>query len=227
LRYTGREFDSETGLLYNRARYFDTGAGRFLAEDPIRYRAGVNFYAYTRNNPVVLTDPFGYQECNAEQWAQSPNPCAGPQDLNAPDPYLGHDMPVLPPDPTPSTPPSPSSNDEAQSTPYPNACPCKRDEPRPANTLEALVTTFSHVTHPLDMLAVNASIFVASGAQYLASGIVISGGCLEPTPFEPVTCAAGAFAGGVTFTSGTGTAAFGVWFFENQTLPALKGKDCD
>ena len=38
-RYTGREFDSETSLYYNRARYYDPTAGRFLNEDPIRFRA--------------------------------------------------------------------------------------------------------------------------------------------------------------------------------------------
>ena len=29
-RYTGREFDSETGLYFYRARYYDTAVGRFL-----------------------------------------------------------------------------------------------------------------------------------------------------------------------------------------------------
>jgi RHS repeat-associated protein len=60
-QYTGREFDSETGIYYYRARYFDPSAGRFLSEDPARLRGGVNFYAYTRNRPVLLTDPSGYQ----------------------------------------------------------------------------------------------------------------------------------------------------------------------
>jgi RHS repeat-associated protein len=34
-QYAGRELDSETGLYYMRARYFDPQAGRFLSEDPI------------------------------------------------------------------------------------------------------------------------------------------------------------------------------------------------
>ena len=33
-RYTGRELDSETGLDFNRARYFDPLLGRFISEDP-------------------------------------------------------------------------------------------------------------------------------------------------------------------------------------------------
>jgi RHS repeat-associated protein len=58
-RYAGREFDTETNLSYNRARYFDSNAGMFLTEDPIRFKGGINFYAYTRNNPANYTDPLG------------------------------------------------------------------------------------------------------------------------------------------------------------------------
>jgi RHS repeat-associated protein len=43
-RYTGREFDSETSAYYYRARYMDSLTGRFVTEDPIRFRAGVDFY---------------------------------------------------------------------------------------------------------------------------------------------------------------------------------------
>ena len=89
LRYTGREFDSETGLLFQRARYFDPGAGRFLSGDPIGFWGGLNLYAYSRNNPVALTDPLGHQGCSAAQLVQSPNACAGPQGPDAP--YEGPD----------------------------------------------------------------------------------------------------------------------------------------
>jgi len=58
-QYTGREFDSETGLTFNRARYLDPGTGRFLSEDPIGFWGGSNFYAYVRNNPTKFTDVFG------------------------------------------------------------------------------------------------------------------------------------------------------------------------
>lgn len=58
-QYAGRELDPESGFYYNRARYFDPASGRFLAEDPEGFDAGVNFYAYVLNNPIVFTDPFG------------------------------------------------------------------------------------------------------------------------------------------------------------------------
>jgi RHS repeat-associated protein len=57
--YTGRELDPETGLYFYRARYFDPNAGRFLSEDPIAFRGGIDFYSYVRNNPVNLLDPTG------------------------------------------------------------------------------------------------------------------------------------------------------------------------
>src|SRR5262249_18756836 len=60
--FTGREFDSESGLLYYRARYYDPKIGRFISEDPITFDGGINFYAYVGNNPINLTDPFGEQD---------------------------------------------------------------------------------------------------------------------------------------------------------------------
>ena len=58
--YTGREFDSESGLYYYRVRYYDSGMGRFINEDPIGFAAGDNnFYRYVQNNPFIFIDPSG------------------------------------------------------------------------------------------------------------------------------------------------------------------------
>ena len=63
-QYTGREFDSETGLYYYRARYYDLSIGRFISEDPIGFEgSGTNFYAYVHNDPINLIDPFGLKAC--------------------------------------------------------------------------------------------------------------------------------------------------------------------
>ncbi len=72
-RYTGREFDSETGLYYYRARYYDVSAGRFLSEDPISFWAGINFYPYVLNNPVNLVDPYGLESGNLNNLVPGPN----------------------------------------------------------------------------------------------------------------------------------------------------------
>jgi len=58
-QYTAREFDPETSLFYYRARYYDPAAGRFISEDPIRNRGGLNYYRYVRNNATNLADPTG------------------------------------------------------------------------------------------------------------------------------------------------------------------------
>ena len=39
--FTGRRFDTETGLYYYRARYYDPAIGRFLQPDPIGYDDGL------------------------------------------------------------------------------------------------------------------------------------------------------------------------------------------
>jgi RHS repeat-associated protein len=59
--FTGREFDSETGLYYYRARYYNPYIGRFLQTDPAGQ--GMNAYAYCRNDPIVWADPSGCCAC--------------------------------------------------------------------------------------------------------------------------------------------------------------------
>ncbi len=59
--FTGREWDSETGLYYYRARYYHPGQGRFLSRDPLGYLPDVNLYRYVENDPTSRTDPFGLE----------------------------------------------------------------------------------------------------------------------------------------------------------------------
>jgi len=64
--FTGREYDSETGNYYYRARYYKPDIGRFMSADPIGYEAGLNLYTYVANNPINNIDPLGlvtYDEC--------------------------------------------------------------------------------------------------------------------------------------------------------------------
>jgi RHS repeat-associated protein len=71
-RYTARESDTETGLYYYRARYYDQVDGRFLSEDPICLKGGINFYRYVRKNPLLFSDPTGltgYQGFPADKLA--------------------------------------------------------------------------------------------------------------------------------------------------------------
>ncbi len=58
LRFQGQYFDSETGLHYNRHRYYDPSVGRFTNQDPVGLLGGDNGYRYAPN-PVGWVDPFG------------------------------------------------------------------------------------------------------------------------------------------------------------------------
>ncbi|WP_169729550.1 RHS repeat-associated core domain-containing protein, partial [Azovibrio restrictus] len=51
--------DEETGLHYNRHRYYDPDSGRYLTQDPIGLAGGVNVYGYVGGNPVSHFDPLG------------------------------------------------------------------------------------------------------------------------------------------------------------------------
>ena len=50
--------DSETGLYYNRHRYYDPELGRYINQDPIDLAGGVNNYIYCLN-PNQVIDPRG------------------------------------------------------------------------------------------------------------------------------------------------------------------------
>jgi RHS repeat-associated protein len=63
---TARESDTETGLYYYRARYYDQNLGRFLTEDPVGFDAGPHFYRYARNSPALFIDPTGLQQVKYE-----------------------------------------------------------------------------------------------------------------------------------------------------------------
>ncbi|NCH73363.1 RHS repeat-associated core domain-containing protein [Cronobacter dublinensis] len=58
LRYQGQYFNAGTGLHYNRFRYYDPDAGRFISQDPIGLAGGINLYQYAPN-PLAWVDPLG------------------------------------------------------------------------------------------------------------------------------------------------------------------------
>ncbi len=79
-QFTGHIKDAETELLYMGARYYPGSAGRFISQDPANLDLGsqsweskyerptelflrdpqqLNTYSYSRNNPIVNTDPGG------------------------------------------------------------------------------------------------------------------------------------------------------------------------
>jgi RHS repeat-associated protein len=66
LRFQGQYFDAETGLHYNRFRYYDPQVGQFVQQDPIRLLGEENFYQYTIN-PITWIDPLGLAQGKGER----------------------------------------------------------------------------------------------------------------------------------------------------------------
>lgn len=58
IRFQGQSFDTETGLHYNRFRYYDPDLGMFISRDPIGLMGGDNVFAYAPN-PTGFIDPLG------------------------------------------------------------------------------------------------------------------------------------------------------------------------
>ncbi|MBJ8433001.1 RHS domain-containing protein [Acinetobacter pittii] len=58
IRFQGQYFDEETGLHYNRYRYYSPYVGRFISKDPIGLFGGLNVYAYAPN-PNNWVDQLG------------------------------------------------------------------------------------------------------------------------------------------------------------------------
>jgi RHS repeat-associated protein len=59
-KYTSREWDSEIGQYFYRARYYSPTDGRFDNEDPLSFSAGdSNLFRYVKNNVINASDPLG------------------------------------------------------------------------------------------------------------------------------------------------------------------------
>ncbi|MGH2420191.1 RHS repeat-associated core domain-containing protein, partial [Pseudomonas canadensis] len=58
LRFQGQYFDQESGLHYNRHRYYNPDVGRYLTPDPVKLAGGINAYQYAQN-PIGWIDPLG------------------------------------------------------------------------------------------------------------------------------------------------------------------------
>ena len=61
-RFAGQYEDEESGLYYNRFRYYDRETGQYLSPDPIGLLGGLNPYGYV-HCPTGWVDPFGLECC--------------------------------------------------------------------------------------------------------------------------------------------------------------------
>jgi RHS repeat-associated protein len=59
IRMQGQQIDRESGLFYNRHRYYDPAMGRYITQDPIGLAGGANLYSYVGGRPLLFTDRLG------------------------------------------------------------------------------------------------------------------------------------------------------------------------
>jgi RHS repeat-associated protein len=57
--FTGKPYDSQTGLYWFPYRYYSPAQARWLTRDPLGMVDGPNVYAYVVGNPVGRVDPLG------------------------------------------------------------------------------------------------------------------------------------------------------------------------
>ena len=60
IKFQGQSLDTETGLHYNRFRYYDSDVGMFISRDPIGLLGGNNVFQYAPN-PIGWIDPWGLE----------------------------------------------------------------------------------------------------------------------------------------------------------------------
>lgn len=99
IRFQGQYSDIETGLQYNRYRYYDADSARYLTYDPVSLLGGVNGYRYASNS-ILWIDPLGLEKrstncpknpicnaCTGRDPASEAKNWQGPLNF----PYLGQD----------------------------------------------------------------------------------------------------------------------------------------
>ena len=93
---------------------------------------------------------------------------------------------------------------------------------QPGQDVGTLVKGFAELVHPFEVAAANGFMFVTGATLVVAGHAAIIAGCVDPTPFEPVTCLGGAAAGGLSITSGVGTLTLAGYVFKTITVPAFR-----
>jgi RHS repeat-associated protein len=93
LRFPGHYYDPETGLHYNRFRYYSPELGRYLQSDPLGIAGGINLYRYPAN-PLVGVDVDGLHPDTASPNRNTPNnPKAGVGESAKAQPKVSGDVP--------------------------------------------------------------------------------------------------------------------------------------
>jgi RHS repeat-associated protein len=97
-RWPGQYADEDTGLYYNRFRYYDAERGDYVSQDPIRLAGGNALYGYVPD-PFAWIDPLGLScvTANAAQGKAAEDRIAAEIDADASKVLLGRQLHVTTP----------------------------------------------------------------------------------------------------------------------------------
>ena len=71
-KFNGKELDQETGLYYYGARYQDPRLSLWMSTDPLEeFYPNITSYTYCHNNPIILIDPSGMSDKEAQKRANT------------------------------------------------------------------------------------------------------------------------------------------------------------
>lgn len=94
-KWTARELDDQTGLQYNRARWYSFDINAWMSEDPIRFAAGdANLRRYVGNDAANSVDPSGLTGNGTSNGPVIVNSTTGPEIING-NPFA--EVPLPPP----------------------------------------------------------------------------------------------------------------------------------
>ncbi len=137
LRFPGHYLDPETGLFYNRFRYYSPSLARYLQSDPVGQSGGLNLYAYPAN-PLVDVDVLGlHPDINDEPPASKQKPPVPQEEEPPPAPARAPEEEEPPPAPARASeeeepPPAPARAPEEEEPPPAPARAPEEEEPPPA-----------------------------------------------------------------------------------------------
>jgi RHS repeat-associated protein len=83
IRLQGQYADPETGLYYNRHRYFCPHAGQFISQDPLGLGAGIPLYQMAPSSLGWL-DPLGLKKCNINKATKDALKASKPTHMDRP-----------------------------------------------------------------------------------------------------------------------------------------------
>ena len=145
LRFQGQYHDDESGLHYNRYRYYDPDTGRFISRDPIGLLGGMNVHAYAPN-PVEWVDPLGLSGYKISANTATPDTLARGVHVNVHGPGLpakGGHITLSPDEKSGSVVPLPAdkATRDMSSSQWKKACQCLQDYLDNAKNVEKLQKT--------------------------------------------------------------------------------------